>query len=68
MYVCSNGQGTNHKVTKEVGLPLCEAFQAYNSGQFEAAVDLLAPLRYSIVTIGGSNAQVRQSSGDSNDE
>ncbi|XP_013384664.1 tetratricopeptide repeat protein 38 isoform X2 [Lingula anatina] len=52
-----NGKGTNRDVTAEVGLPLCEAFEAYDSGDFARAVNLLNPLRYKVLSIGGSNAQ-----------
>ena len=31
---------------------------AYNDGDFAAAVDLFAPIRYKVVNIGGSHAQV----------
>lgn len=54
----SNGSGTNHTVTKEVGFSLCEAIIAYDEGRVEDCCDILYPLRYQIVQIGGSNAQV----------
>ena len=34
------------------------ALVAYNDGQYDAVVDLMKPLRYDILRIGGSNAQV----------
>ncbi len=37
---------------------MCEAFIAYDDGDFAKATDLLYPIRYKVVTIGGSNAQV----------
>ena len=43
---------------KEVGLPICDAFIAFNDGNFAKAVDLLYPIKYKVVRIGGSNAQV----------
>ena len=52
------GRGTQHDIFKDVGQQLCEAFVAYNDGDFAKATDLLLPIRYKIVTIGGSNAQV----------
>ena len=48
----------NAEISREVGVAMCTALQAYDSGNFAQAVDLLLPLRYSLVTIGGSNAQV----------
>ncbi|WAR07478.1 TTC38-like protein [Mya arenaria] len=44
-------------ITKEVGLPICEAFVAYNDGDYAKAVDLMYPIRYQVWKIGGSNAQ-----------
>ncbi|XP_067666237.1 tetratricopeptide repeat protein 38-like isoform X2 [Haliotis asinina] len=52
-----NGRGTNQVVTEEVGLTLCEAFVAYKDDDFAKAVDLLKPIRYNIIKIGGSHAQ-----------
>ena len=46
-------------MTQRVGLSLCEAFVAYDDGDYAKAVDLLTPLKYDILSIGGSNAQVR---------
>ena len=43
---------------EDVGRPLCKAFVAYKDGDYATAVDLLNPLRYRIITIGGSHAQV----------
>lgn len=39
-------------------MTLMEALVAYDGGEYAKAVDLLLPVRYKIVTIGGSNAQV----------
>ncbi|XP_031563215.1 tetratricopeptide repeat protein 38-like isoform X1 [Actinia tenebrosa] len=52
-----NGSGTNCEVTREVGLALCEAFQLVDQKKYDQAVNLLKPVRYKIVKIGGSNAQ-----------
>ncbi|XP_022807218.1 tetratricopeptide repeat protein 38-like [Stylophora pistillata] len=54
-----NGSGTNCEVSREVGLALCEAFEQADKGNFDRAVDILNPLRYDVVDIGASNAQVR---------
>ncbi len=37
---------------------MMNALVAYDDGQYNAAVDLMKPLRYDILRIGGSNAQV----------
>ncbi|XP_031563231.1 tetratricopeptide repeat protein 38-like [Actinia tenebrosa] len=52
-----DGTGTNCEVTREVGVPLCEAFELADKGHFDQAVELLKPIRYNIVKLGGSNAQ-----------
>ncbi|KAI8493727.1 Tetratricopeptide repeat protein 38 [Branchiostoma belcheri] len=53
----SEHPGTQSTIAKKVGVAMCEAFLAYDEGDFARAVDLLAPVRYQVVTIGGSNAQ-----------
>lgn len=53
-----NGKGDNCSITNEVGLALCEAFVAYDAGDYSKATNLVYPVRYKILTIGGSNAQV----------
>ncbi|NXU58977.1 TTC38 protein, partial [Turnix velox] len=40
-----------------LGLPLCQAFVEFENGNCDKAVDLLYPIRYQIIQIGGSNAQ-----------
>lgn len=52
-----DGKGYNHTVTKDVGYSLCEAIVAYDEGRVEDCCDILYPLRYNIIQIGGSNAQ-----------
>ncbi|ELT90246.1 hypothetical protein CAPTEDRAFT_151318 [Capitella teleta] len=51
------GKGTNHKVTKEVGLTLCEAMVCYGAANHERVVDLTYPIRGQIHRIGGTQAQ-----------
>ncbi|XP_041361213.1 tetratricopeptide repeat protein 38-like [Gigantopelta aegis] len=51
------GKGTNQEVTRVVGQKLCESFVAYSDGDFAKAVDLLHPIRYNVIRIGGSHAQ-----------
>lgn len=52
-----NGKGDNCRITKEVGLAVCEALVAYDEGQFSKAVDLVNPVRYQVIKVGGSHAQ-----------
>uniref|UniRef100_T1IQF3 Innexin n=1 Tax=Strigamia maritima TaxID=126957 RepID=T1IQF3_STRMM len=44
-------------LSRNLGLPICDAIVAFNSGDYDKVVDLLYPLKYKIVEIGGSNAQ-----------
>ncbi|XP_053243527.1 tetratricopeptide repeat protein 38 isoform X2 [Podarcis raffonei] len=41
----------------KLGLPLLKAFVEFDNGNYDKAVELLYPIRYQIVEIGGSNAQ-----------
>lgn len=52
-----SGEGSQQPVMKKVGTSLAEAFIEYDSGNFEKAVDIIKPLRYDVLKIGGSNAQ-----------
>ncbi|OPL33560.1 hypothetical protein AM593_03832, partial [Mytilus galloprovincialis] len=52
-----NGKGYNCDITTEVGLALCEALVSYDNGDFAKAVDLVSPVRYQVIKIGGSHAQ-----------
>lgn len=38
---------------------MCQAMMEYDQGNYSGAVEQLYPLRYHIVDIGGSDAQVR---------
>lgn len=58
-----NCGGINRDITRDVGATICEAFTAYSEGEFAKAVDLLNPVRYKVLRIGGSNAQVSVSRG-----
>ncbi|XP_019617880.1 PREDICTED: tetratricopeptide repeat protein 38-like [Branchiostoma belcheri] len=51
-------EGSQSVVAKEVGVPVCEALVAYDEGDYARAVDLMAPVRYRIGSIGGSKAQM----------
>ncbi|XP_072015550.1 tetratricopeptide repeat protein 38-like [Amphiura filiformis] len=49
--------GYYYQTCMKTGLPICEAFVAAADGDFATAVDLIHPVRYDIINIGGSNAQ-----------
>uniref|UniRef100_A0A3B5LGC1 Tetratricopeptide repeat protein 38 n=1 Tax=Xiphophorus couchianus TaxID=32473 RepID=A0A3B5LGC1_9TELE len=52
------GDNQQHQLAKSLGLPMCEAMMEYKQGNFSQAVALLHPLRYRMVDIGGSDAQL----------
>lgn len=43
---------------KEAVVPIIEAFQAYENGDYDKAVEIMKPLKYEIIKVGGSHAQV----------
>jgi hypothetical protein len=51
------GKTINHIVTKEVGLPLCEAFLAFGNEEYEKALCLMMPVRRQSHRLGWSIAQ-----------
>lgn len=51
------GDNQQHQMAKSIGIPLCQAMMEFGQGNYNQAVDLLYPLRYRIVDIGGSDAQ-----------
>ena len=53
----AEGQGTNARMTREVGLPIVRAVRAFGAGRYGETVDLLMPVRYRAQTFGGSHAQ-----------
>lgn len=55
--IVKSSKGSNHRVTEKVALTLCEALVAYDDGDYAKAVDLMWPIKYDIITIGGSEAQ-----------
>ncbi|KAE9553672.1 hypothetical protein FO519_003120 [Halicephalobus sp. NKZ332] len=52
-----NGSGGNHRVTKDIGDQLSEGIIAFNKKKYEEAFDLIYPIRFEIIQIGGSHAQ-----------
>ncbi|XP_077990512.1 tetratricopeptide repeat protein 38-like isoform X2 [Glandiceps talaboti] len=55
----SDGDKTNEhiRIYNNIGLPMCQAFHAYDNGEYAIAVNLLNPIRYQVYEIGGSIAQ-----------
>ncbi|KAM8751707.1 tetratricopeptide repeat protein 38 [Acanthopagrus schlegelii] len=51
------GDNQQHQLAGTVGVPVCQAMMEYNKGNYNGAVELLYPLRYHMVDIGGSDAQ-----------
>ncbi|MEV7416656.1 tetratricopeptide repeat protein [Streptomyces sp. NPDC089919] len=51
------GALTNHAMTAEIGLPVCEALVAHAREDHDTVVDLLWPLRRRLHEAGGSHAQ-----------
>jgi hypothetical protein len=49
--------GTNAMMTRDVGLPVCQAIAAYADGDYSKTVDLLLPVRPIANRFGGSHAQ-----------
>jgi tetratricopeptide (TPR) repeat protein len=49
--------GSNGRMIREVGLPVCRALFAFGEGDHAAAVDLLLPVREIAARFGGSHAQ-----------
>ncbi|XP_051016106.1 tetratricopeptide repeat protein 38-like [Acomys russatus] len=53
----SPGENCQHKLAQDVGLPLCQALVEAENGNPDRVLELLLPIRYRIVKIGGSTAQ-----------
>ncbi|ELR44745.1 Tetratricopeptide repeat protein 38, partial [Bos mutus] len=53
----SPGENCQHLLARDVGLPLCQALVEAQDGSPDRVVELLLPIRYRLVQIGGSNAQ-----------
>lgn len=51
------GENQQHQFAKSVGIPLCQAMMEFSQGNYNQSMELLYPLRYRIVDIGGSDAQ-----------
>jgi tetratricopeptide (TPR) repeat protein len=53
----AGGSDTNAMMTRDVGLPLTRALQAFDAGRYDRVVELLLPLRPLAHRFGGSHAQ-----------
>uniref|UniRef100_A0A3Q2WY88 Tetratricopeptide repeat protein 38 n=1 Tax=Haplochromis burtoni TaxID=8153 RepID=A0A3Q2WY88_HAPBU len=51
------GDNQQHQLAGTIGIPMCQAMLEYNQGNYGQTVELLYPLRYRMVDIGGSDAQ-----------
>jgi hypothetical protein len=49
--------GTNAGMTRQVGLPIARAIDAFGRERYSETVDLLLPIRYRAHAFGGSHAQ-----------
>ena len=53
----AEGDGTNARMEREVGLPILRAIEAFGRGKYAETVGLLMPVRYRAHAFGGSHAQ-----------
>lgn len=53
----AQGRGDNREITVDVGVYLVQAVLAYGDGNYQRVIDLLLPIRYKWMRIGGSHAQ-----------
>lgn len=53
------GDNHQHKLAQTIGISMCQALMEYDEGNYNQAFGLLYPLRYHMVDIGGSDAQVK---------
>ena len=48
---------SNVRMTRDIGIPTCQAMVDFGRGDYAAVVQTLAPLRYRLAEFGGSHAQ-----------
>jgi len=53
----ATGRGTNAAMSREVGLPVARALDAFGRGRYEIVIDELLPVRAHVNRFGGSHAQ-----------
>ncbi|XP_059190348.1 tetratricopeptide repeat protein 38 [Centropristis striata] len=51
------GDNQQHQLGETVGVPMCQAMMEYTKGNYNRTVELLQPVRYNMLGIGGSDAQ-----------
>ncbi|XP_075712084.1 tetratricopeptide repeat protein 38 [Rhinoderma darwinii] len=51
------GENYQHSLIRDLGLPLSQALVEFDSGNYDKVVELMCPVRYKILNIGGSDAQ-----------
>lgn len=56
-YIEQPSSANNHAMTKDIGLPVCQAILAFEREQYSEVVALLYPIRRRIHEFGGSHAQ-----------
>ena len=56
-HVKTDDDVTQTRIIAEIGVPLCNAIHAYYVGDYDAAVDLMMPIRNDLFRIGGSHVQ-----------
>ncbi|KAM8892785.1 tetratricopeptide repeat protein 38 [Spinachia spinachia] len=51
------GDNQQHRLAASLGVSVCQAMMEYDQGNYNRTVELLYPLRYRVVEMGGSDAQ-----------
>ncbi|XP_071361101.1 tetratricopeptide repeat protein 38 isoform X2 [Trachinotus anak] len=51
------GDNQQHQLAGTIGVPMCQAMMEYDRGNYSGTMELLYPLRYHMVNVGGSDAQ-----------
>ncbi|WP_143748223.1 tetratricopeptide repeat protein [Mesorhizobium carmichaelinearum] len=53
----AHGKGDNREITADVGRRIVDAAVAFADGDYARVVELILPVRYKVIRIGGSHAQ-----------
>jgi hypothetical protein len=53
----ADGTGDNREITRDVGRRLIDGVIAFAAGDYRRTIDLILPVRYKVIRIGGSHAQ-----------
>ncbi|XP_068578811.1 tetratricopeptide repeat protein 38 [Cebidichthys violaceus] len=51
------GDNQQHQLAGAIGVSMCQAMMEYNQGNYDRSMELLYPIRYHVVGMGGSDAQ-----------